>query len=134
MHGIHIVCFADFNDFIGQQVTFPGRGRTQAIGFVGIAHMQCVSVGIAVNGYGFYAHFAAGAHHTDGNFSAVGDQQFFNWSDHEVANLRNFFCLPAYRNGDLMLKKNRRSVCHLHSGFLSLCLIGDHHSAANRFP
>jgi hypothetical protein len=61
-------------DVIAHQVRLVGWCRTYVHGLVGIAYMQGVTVGIAVNSYGFYTHFARRTHYPQSNFAAIGNQ------------------------------------------------------------
>jgi len=58
------------------------RFGTDVVGLVRFFYMQRMTVGIRVDGDRFDAHFRAGAHNADGNFTAVGDEYFFN---HELS-------------------------------------------------
>ena len=62
------------------QIAAGTLGRTDADGFVGEAHVQAVAVGLRVDRYRPYAQFLAGAHDTQRDFAAIGDQDFLNWS------------------------------------------------------
>ena len=42
-------------------------------GFVGLADMQCIAVGVAVDGDGFDAHFFRCLDDATGDFTTVGD-------------------------------------------------------------
>jgi hypothetical protein len=46
------------------------------VGFVGVADMGGVPVGVGVDGDGFNAQFMTGANNPQGNFPAIRHQQF----------------------------------------------------------
>ena len=86
--GVDRVCprFArHFNDLICAQVRFARRCAAQQIGLIGHAHMQRLAVGLRIDGHGFDTLLFAGANDTDGDFAAVGNQDF---SEH-TGSLRN---------------------------------------------
>ncbi len=79
VNGVHAALLADLYDFIAEQVRLVGRRRPHAHGLVGVADVEGLAVGFAENGHGGDAHFAGGAHHAQGDFTAVGDEDFFDF-------------------------------------------------------
>src|SRR5207253_10196564 len=69
--------FSGRDDCRDVQVRQVGRRRTDANAFVGQTQMHQLFVGSRVNRDGLDAHFLAGAQDPQGNFTAVGDQDFF---------------------------------------------------------
>ena len=59
------------DDTVGVQIA-GNRVRANVIGFVGLADMQGMLVGICVDSHRLDACFLAGSNNADGNFTAVG--------------------------------------------------------------
>src|SRR5579863_2635462 len=76
MHRVHIGNFGGADDSGNIQVAESELRRANADGFVGKAHMQRVAVRLAVNGHRADAELLARANHAQGNFAAVGNQDF----------------------------------------------------------
>src|SRR5579875_2570211 len=56
------------------EVALTRRGRANAIGGVGQAHMRRVAVGVGIDGDGAYAKLLAGEDETHGDLATIGDQ------------------------------------------------------------
>ena len=67
----------DVHHFVDAQIAFAGRRGADGISLVGKADVQRGAVDFAENGDGRNAHFAAGAHDAHGDFTAIGDEDFF---------------------------------------------------------
>jgi hypothetical protein len=59
------------------QIALGGGRRPDADGFVGQAHVLGLGVGLGIHGHGLDAHLAAGALDAQGDFAAIGDEDFF---------------------------------------------------------
>ena len=57
-------------------IALRAGGGADADVFVGVAHVQAVAVGLAIDGDGADAHFATGANDPQGDFTTVGDEDF----------------------------------------------------------
>ena len=77
MDGIHIGDFRRADDAVDAQVTFVAGGFADADGFVGQLDVHGICVRLRIDGHGADIQFLAGADDADGNFSAVGYQNFF---------------------------------------------------------
>ena len=62
------------------QITVLGRRRPDADALVRQAHMHGIGIGGRMNGDGGNTHFPAGAVDAEGDFPAIGDQDFFEHS------------------------------------------------------
>ncbi len=49
------------------------------VGFVGFEAMQGVAVFVRIDGHRANAQFVGGAKHPNGDFAAIGDEQFADW-------------------------------------------------------
>ena len=78
VHGIGTGALGDGQQLVDVQVGVGQALAVQPIGFVGLAHMQGVDIGIGVHGHGGYTVITAGAGDTHGDFTTVGDQDFFH--------------------------------------------------------
>ena len=58
------------------QIALRRRCRSDADGFVGQLDVFCVAIHIGVHRHGAYAHLAASTLYPQGDFAAVGDQNF----------------------------------------------------------
>jgi hypothetical protein len=73
-------CISDFgcaDDGGNVEVAFGRTGRSDTYGFISQADMHKVAIGAGVHGNGFDAEFFAGAQNAEGDFAAVGNQDFF---------------------------------------------------------
>ena len=77
MDAVGIGDFGGADDGRDIQIGIHGRCRTDAHGFVGKAHVHEVAVGLGVDGYGTNPQFLAGTQDTQGNFTAVGNDNLF---------------------------------------------------------
>jgi hypothetical protein len=77
MDGVHVGDFGRADDGGDVQVAARALGRADADGLVGEAHVGAVTVGFRIDGHGADAQLLAGADDdADGNFAAVGDEDF----------------------------------------------------------
>src|SRR5579872_6317231 len=82
MNGIGVGDFGRADNCWNIQITQRQLWRPDADGLVGEAHWQRVAVGFAVDGDGFDSQLFAGADYPEGNFTAVGYEDFL---EHESA-------------------------------------------------
>ena len=68
--------FGDFENFVGAQIAFIRRRVADVKRFVSYPNVKRVFVDFGINGDGFDFHFAAGADDSNGDFAAIGDQNF----------------------------------------------------------
>src|SRR5271154_6165783 len=66
--------YADY--FSDIEIAFAGGSCANRISFVGQAHVERFAVDLAKNGGGSNAEFPAGSKDADGDFAAIGDQDF----------------------------------------------------------
>ena len=76
MHGISAGDFAGRQDGGNIEVAVLCSGRPDTHALVSKAHMHCVGVGGGMHRDGRNAEFFAGAQHPQGDFAAVGDEDF----------------------------------------------------------
>ncbi len=76
MNRVHVGDFRRANDVRNIQVAFRAARRADADGLVGKPHVQRVAVGLGIDGHGGNAEFLAGANHAQGDFTAIGDENF----------------------------------------------------------
>jgi len=67
--------------------------RADADSFVGKADMEGIAVGLTVDGDGADPEFLAGANHAEGDFSAVGDEDFL---EHLFLNQENVLIAGSF--------------------------------------
>ncbi len=77
MDGIHVGDFGGADDAVNAQVAFAAGAFADADGFVGQLDVHGVGVRLGIDGDGADVEFLAGADDADGNFPAVGYQNFF---------------------------------------------------------
>ena len=77
MDGIHVRDLGGADDAVNAQITFRGRGFADANGLVGHLHVHGIGIHLRINGHGADVQFFASADDPDGDFAAVGDQDFF---------------------------------------------------------
>src|SRR5579871_543488 len=77
MDGVNVgdFCRADYSGNI--QIALRGARRPDAYRFIGKAHMERITVGIAVNRYSADSQLLACANHAQSNFATIGNQNFF---------------------------------------------------------
>jgi len=76
VHGVGAALADGIEDRLGIEVTL-GRGlAAEGVRLVGQSHVQGVAVEFGIDGDGGNAHLAGGANDANGDFSAVGDQDF----------------------------------------------------------
>ncbi len=78
--------FAGSNDLVDIQIALARRRRSNADAFVGKPHMHGVSIGSRVDGDRLYAELFACAQHAQGNFAAIGYENFLK---HRALDLLN---------------------------------------------
>ena len=76
VHGIGAASFQDGNEQILVEIRVCVCVSREQIRFVRHLHVLAVAVLLRVHHHGGDAHFARGAHHAQGNLTAVGDEQF----------------------------------------------------------
>ena len=76
MDGVHVGDFGRADHRRNIEIALRQLRRADADGFIGKTHVQRVAVGFAVDGDRADAQFFAGTDHPQGNFSAIGDQDF----------------------------------------------------------
>jgi hypothetical protein len=64
----------DLRDLLAAQVSFGGSSAGQGIRFVGGANVQCIAVGLGVDGDSGDAHFLQRLGDADGDFATVGNE------------------------------------------------------------
>jgi len=92
MDGVRTAFQSCFDDFIDVEVTFFRRSRADGIRFVGQHDVFRHAVGFGEKSYRTDSHFATGTDDSDGDFSSVGYNDFF---DHSLYDLG--FTIGAYR-------------------------------------
>ena len=76
----------DAQDVLDVEVGVHRRlAATHQVGLVGLGPMQREAVLLRIDGDGADAEFVGGAHDADGDFSAIGDQQAADASQHEMS-------------------------------------------------
>ena len=80
MNRINIRDFRRADNRRNIQITFRRRRAADADRFVGVTNVQGFAVGGRMHGDGFDAHFPARPDYPAGDFAAVGDQDFANFS------------------------------------------------------
>ena len=65
------------DDAVDFEITFRTHSRPNANSLVGELHMEAVDVGLRVNSNRLDTQFPTGADNTEGDFAAIGDQDFF---------------------------------------------------------
>ena len=76
MNGVHVTDLGGADETVDLQVAVAARRRADANGLVGKLDVEAFFVGLRIDGDGFNAHFAAGAHDAQGDLAAVGDEDF----------------------------------------------------------
>ena len=77
MHSLTVGHAHCFTYFVNIQVTSTGGWvGTKTDGFIGKGDMRRSSIGAGVDGYGLYAMFTCRFDDADGNFAAIGDENF----------------------------------------------------------
>jgi hypothetical protein len=66
------------NETFAAQITLPRRGRADAVGLVGVAHVRSLPVGLGEDSDCLQPQFPAGAQHPHCDFPSVSDQDFAN--------------------------------------------------------
>ena len=90
MDGIGIGDFGGTDDRLHVQIAFGARRRTDADALIGQLHMQCLTVGIRMHRHRFDAQFLAGADDPQGDFAAIGDQDFMKHAEYETPGKSSF--------------------------------------------
>jgi hypothetical protein len=76
VEGVGAGAASDVEDEATAEIGFGSGRRAKAEGFVGGEDVESSAVGVREDGDGGQAEFATGADETEGNFSAVGDEDF----------------------------------------------------------
>src|SRR5207247_1639055 len=74
VYGLGLAHLRGIDNFIDRQIALGGRGRTQAIRFIGHAHVQRGAIRFREDRYRGNRRFPAGADDPDSYFSAVCDE------------------------------------------------------------
>ena len=77
MNRVHVRDFRRADDAVNAQITFRRRRFADANGFVGQLHVHGIGIRLRINGHGADVQFLAGADDPNGDFAAIGDQNFF---------------------------------------------------------
>ena len=79
MDSVDALLFRQRDDSCNVQVGFHGAfARANLIGFIGLKAMQRKPVFLRIDGYGAQAELIGGAEDTDGDFAAIGGEEFSN--------------------------------------------------------
>jgi hypothetical protein len=78
MNGVRVRDFGGSDDSVGAQVAVGATRAPDANGFVGELHMQRLDVGFGVNGKSLDTQLATGANNSQGDFTAVCDEDLLN--------------------------------------------------------
>ncbi|OIQ86114.1 hypothetical protein GALL_320540 [mine drainage metagenome] len=81
VQGVAAGSHGQIHDVMGVQVAGDRIGAN-VVGFIGLFDVQRVAIGIRVDGDRLDAHFGAGADNADGDFTAIGNENFL---DHKSA-------------------------------------------------
>jgi hypothetical protein len=76
MNSSGVACQGSGNDVGNIEITFATGGIADANGFIGELDMKGVSVNGGVDGNGGNPHFFTGSENPQGNFPAIGNQDF----------------------------------------------------------
>jgi hypothetical protein len=90
MNGVAPGAAGHGDDSVNIEIAFAGGSWTNGIGFVGEADVEGFAVDLAEDSGGADAEFPAGSKDADGDFAAVGDQDFL---EHAVFALRGNFSM-----------------------------------------
>ena len=77
VNGSRLGLFGGIDDGIHHQIALSGRRRSDANGLVGHFHMQGILIGFGIDGNRLDFHFARRLDHPAGDFTTVGDENFF---------------------------------------------------------
>ena len=97
MDGIHIGDLRRADDAVDAQVAFAGGRFADADGLVGQLHVHRVGIRLGIDGHGADVQFLAGADDANGNFSAIGYQNFFKHAVSEALRYRARPDVPSSR-------------------------------------
>ena len=89
MNGIHVGDFRRADDAVNAQIAFGGGRLADANGLVGHLDVHGIGVDFRIDRDGADIQFLAGADDADGDFSAIGDQNFFKHG--EIRSAKNRF-------------------------------------------
>ena len=70
----------DDENQVAAQIRLRCWRRAQAVRLIAAGDVQAGAVGVGIDGDGADAEFAAAARDAHGNFAAVGDQHFLDWT------------------------------------------------------
>ena len=88
MDRVHVGDFGGADHLRDVQIAFAAARRTDADGFVGEADVQREAIGFGIDGDGLDAEFPARGEDAQGDFAAIGDQ---NFSEHFIRDLSGSF-------------------------------------------
>ena len=102
MDGVDVGDFRRADDAVDAEVAFVAGGFADADGFVGQLDVHGIGVRLRINRDGADVQFLAGADDADGDFSAVGDQNFFKHGLSVKANRVQAEVLPQFQFGRIL--------------------------------
>jgi len=76
MNGVRLAMAGDLQDSVNAQIGVARGGRTQPVGFIRIAHVQGLAIGIGEYRNRAQAKLPAGPQDSHGDLASVGDQDF----------------------------------------------------------
>ena len=91
MHRIGTGTDSHLDELVHHQVGLRRGGTAQSVRLIGQLHVQGVAVGISVDGNGLQSFVAGRANHTDGDFAAVGDEDFTDRAGVSAGDRGKFF-------------------------------------------
>jgi hypothetical protein len=74
MDGFSPAFASDFQNLGDIQVRFAGWRRAKQVGFIGFRYMQGAAINVRKDSHRSDAHFAASAHHANGDFTTIGNE------------------------------------------------------------
>jgi len=77
MNGVDVGHFGGADDAVNPQITVRCRSLADANGLVGQLNVHGIGVRLRINGDGADVQFLASADDPNGDFTAIGDQDFF---------------------------------------------------------
>jgi hypothetical protein len=78
MDGIHIGDLSRSDDSISPQVTVGAARPAYANGLVGQLNVKGLDIGLGINRKGLYAELSTSSDDAEGDFTAVGDEDFLD--------------------------------------------------------
>ena len=77
MDGVHIGNFRGADDAVDAQIAFAAGCLADANGFISHLHMHGIGIDFRIDRHRADIHFLAGTNDADGDFAAIGHQNFF---------------------------------------------------------